>query len=363
MLKIQKRLLTHFRKNLGKINSWSNVPISNKEVIRKSPVPARFSELRITSGSTGNPLYIFYSKEAVEAFIKRTVTSLKKSNVTSKDVVLNLFAYGNYVPGSMYEKACQKEKISVIPLGAPNSYPKEKVLDAIVKIRPNVWFSIPSYAVSLIDTLSERKQHGAMPKKVIVAGEKLLESYIKKFRKYHIEVVNHFGLTECPAIGVSKAGNPKAIEIINDGIYTESIEEDGVKYFVVTDLYNLATPIIRYKTGDVIRNTKHNKDGSLSEISIIGRADDLVKIQGVLTSKTKIINTLLKFTDKFYIKIKTRKGRDLVEIAVDQAVKKLRDRIDEDLGFVKRKELVFKKRVLVPKTSSYKARYIADLRR
>src|SRR3989344_352553 len=191
MLKTQKKLLTAFGVKTKEKGLWSEVPVSDKSQLRKARVPTVFSELRVTSGSTGDPLYIFYSKEALHSFVKRAVISLKKSGVSRKNRVLNLFAYGNYVPGSMYEKACQLEDIPIIPLGAPNTYPKEKMVEVILKLKPDVWLAVPSYAISLLELLPKGDDK-ILPKKVIVAGERLLDSYIEKFKEYNVEVINHF---------------------------------------------------------------------------------------------------------------------------------------------------------------------------
>ncbi|MEX0918747.1 MAG: AMP-binding protein [Candidatus Paceibacterota bacterium] len=358
----QQDILRNFHRG-SKIKTWSEVPVSNKNVIKKFKTPKSFLELRVTSGSTGLPLYVFYSKQAVHHFISRAIKSLKKSGVAKDDIVLNLFAYGNYVPGSMYEKACQKMDISVIPLGAPNTYPKDKMIEAIKKIRPNVWLSVPSYAISLLNLLAQEKKSRYFPKKIIVAGERLLDSYTDTFKRYGIEVINHFGLTECPAIGVSKKDDPQKITVISNGIYVEAIEIKNLKHLVVTDLYNLATPIIRYKTGDILDNVKYNRNGSLKEFEIINRSDDLIKVQGILTSKTKIIDSLLKFTDQFMVYIKTNNDRDLVEIFIDNKVKKKEAEINETLNFLKNKKIIFQKNIDASKTSSYKNKYIADLRK
>ncbi len=363
MTNSQKKLLTFYRHGLEKISSWDKVPVSDKSLIRDARVPARFAELRVTSGSTGEPLYVFYSTEALKSFIKRAVISLKKSGVTSSDVVLNLFAYGNYVPGSMYEKACQAEGISIMPLGAPNTYSKDKVLEAIIKVKPNVWLSVPSYAIALANLLVEKKATKSLPKKVILAGERLLDSHIETFEKYGIEVINHFGLTECPAIGVSKKGNPKALEIINVGIHTESmVDEKGDHYFVVTDLHNFATPVIRYKTGDIIEKIQKNKNGTLAEFSIVGRGDDLIKIQGVLLSRSKIIEILSNFTDRFVVNILTKEGRDFVEIVLHKTCEKHKTVIEEQVAFLKKRELIFQEEITIPTTTSFKNKYIVDLR-
>ncbi len=350
----------------GKVKSiedWKNIKITTKEDLSEEKVPENFLELRITSGSTGKPLYVFYSKEAVEGFINRTRESIKLSVVSSKDIILNLFAYGNYVPGSMYERACLLDNIPVLPLGAPNTYPKEKIMDVILKIKPTVWLSIPSYALGLLEVLNKINSK-AKPKKVLVAGEMLLDSYIERFNELNVEVVNHFGLTECPAIGVSKKGNPKLIQVVNGGIYVEAVEIDNNTQLVITDLNNKSTPIIRYNTKDILENVKYNDDGSISQFAIHGRDDDLIKLQGMLTSKTKIEDTLSKYTNDFIINLKTKENRDYVEIVIPIEFKEKENEILKELSFIfAKKEILFEDKVEVPKTSSHKLRHIVDIRK
>ncbi len=359
----RKKLLTKHKVRAKGKDLWNKISVTDKKNVISSVVPKKFSELRITSGSTGDPLYVFYSEEAVNAFINRTRVSLKKSGVTKKDIALNLFAYGNYVPGSMYEKACQLEKIAVLPLGAPNTYSKEKVVECMHKIRPSVWLSVPSYALGLLGVLRDLNSD-YKPKKVIVAGEKLLESYIESFKKFGVEVSNHFGLTECPAIGVSKKNNLLSIEVINDGIYAEAIKNEDGLHFVITDLNNYSTPIIRYDTKDIIKDIKLNKDGSLKEFLLVGRNDDLIKLQGTLTSKAKLIEILNKFTDKFIINIKTKEDKDWLEITIDNHFKERERDIQQSLAFIScKKEIIFNENVEVPKTISNKIKHIVDLRK
>ncbi len=349
--------------SIKSIDDWKNININTKKNLSESIVPKNFLELRITSGSTGEPLYVFYSKEAVEGFISRTRKSIKLSEVSNKDIVLNLFAYGNYVPGSMYERACLLEDISILPLGAPNTYPKEKIIEVILKIKPTVWFSVPSYALGLLEILNKISPK-IMPKKVIVAGEMLLDSYISRFKELGVEVINHFGLTECPAIGVSKKGNPRLIKVINEGIYVEAIKIKEDMLLAITDLNNKATPIVRYNTWDVLKDIIYNDDGSISEFIVIGRSDDLVKLQGMLTSKTKIEEILSKYTNDFIVNFKTKENRDYVEFVLPKEFKDKENEILKELAFIYvKKEVIFLQQIDVPKTSSSKLRHIIDLRK
>lgn len=351
------------KKKIKSIDDWKKIKITTKKYLFESLVPKKFAELRITSGSTGEPLYVFYSKEAVDGFISRTRKSIKLSGVSKKDIVLNLFAYGNYVPGSMYERACLLEEIPVLPLGAPNTYPKEKIIDVILKVKPTVWFSVPSYALGLLEVLNTIDPK-IKPKKVVVAGEMLLDSYISRFNNLGVEVINHFGLTECPAIGISKKDNPKIIEVINEDLYVEAVEINDKLQLVVTDLNNLSTPIIRYNTKDILDNIKSNEDGSVREFTIIGRDDDLVKLQGMLTSKTKIEEVLSKYTNEFIVNFKIKENKDCVEFILPSKFEDKEKELIKELSFIfAKKEFIFREDIEVPKTSSHKLRHIVDLRK
>lgn len=346
----------------GKID-WKDVPVSDKSTIINVKPKNGFSELRITSGSTGDPLYVFYSDRAVKAFLKRTVISLQESGLKKDDIVLNLFAYGNYVPGSMYEKACQIIGVSVLPLGAPNTYPKEKVIECIKKVKPTVWLSVPSYALGLLNIL-EQIDLSLKPKKIMVAGEALLDSYIDKFKEFGIEVVNHFGLTECPAIGISTTDDLQSIKVIDKGIFVESYEVDGKGHLLVTDLYNESTPIIRYDTKDSIEILSTTSNGSLKEFKLIGRDGELTKLQGILVSKVKIINSLLKITDNFHIDLEIKGGRDVVSLYIDNSLRGEEENIMKSLDFLHcKKEINFVENFAIPKTISNKVKYIDDLRK
>jgi phenylacetate-coenzyme A ligase PaaK-like adenylate-forming protein len=355
-------LRNYGKQEVDSMEEWKEISKSSKSELREI-IPKNFSELRITSGSSGKPLFIFYSSKSVESFVRRTIRSLEMSKVNKDDIVLNLFAYGNFIPGSMYERACLLSGIPVLPLGAPNTYPKEKIMEVIIKIKPSVWLSVPSYALGLLQAMKDLKLEKCMPKKVLVAGEKLLDSYIEKFKELGVEVINHFGLTECPAIGVSKPGDPKLIEVINDGIFAESVETENGLELLITDLNNFSTPIIRYNTFDILDRVKYNSDGSLMEFELKGRTDDLIKLQGLLVSKNQIKDILSKFSEDFIVNISIKDNRDFVEIILPSRIKDKESEILDKLDFIKaKKTVVYQDIVEVQKTSSYKLRNINDKR-
>jgi len=299
-----------YNKSINSPDDWQSLPILSKRTLF-SPFPLSYAELRITSGSTGNPLMVYYSRDAVDSFLRRTIISLNWSKVTNQDVVLNLFAYGNYIPGSMYERALGLMNIPVIPLGAPNTYSKDKIIDVINSLSPSVWCGLPSYLISLL-AITDRNKH---PRAVIIAGEPLYPKYLSQFQKFNVSVYNHFGTTECPAIAASQ-NNPQILHSILDGIH---VEVDNDMNFIVTDLQNQSFPIIRFMTGDlitIISQSKNNFSNQINSFSLQSRSDDLIKFQGTFISKSSLTKALIEQIPKFSIIFQHENSRDLLELTV-----------------------------------------------
>ncbi len=353
LTKANKILMNYSIERISSSEDWKKIePSSKKKLFIKKP--PKFFEMRVTSGSTGKPLHIYYSREAVNSFIKRTIKSINYSNVNTKDIALNLFAYGGYIPGSMYERACNKMKVPIIPLGGPNTYSKEKIIAVINKIKPTTWFSLPSYAIGILKEVKPINY----PEKIIVAGEKLFPQFINQFKECNIEVFNHFGLTECPAIGVSRK-NLDIIEVIEENIIVENQNSS----LLVTDLSNLSQPIIRYKTGDVVEVIKENNEGMVSQFKILSRNDDLIKIRGVLISKTEMINKILNYSSDFYFIINQKNNIDTVQLHLDVKLIRKKINIMDELSNVPLTiELIFHKDFKKITTSTNKVKYLIDER-
>lgn len=359
-------LLNHFNKNkIKNLKEWEKIEsLSKKDLIHlKDNPPNNFVNCASTSGSTGEPLYVFYSKEAYRSYIERTIKSYETAGITDEDTVLNLFAYGTAVVGSEYERACIESDIPVYPLGAPNTFSRERAISLILRAKPTVWLSVPSYALNLLREI-KKKDPEAIPRLVFVAGELLLDSYISEFESLGVKVVNQYGLTECPAVGISKPENPKVFKALEKGILLESEETEKGDGLLITDKRNKSTPIIRYKTKDLIENVKYDKNGFIKEFRVIGRYGSLVSLQGRLFSKVEIKDTLSRFTKDFFVEIKTRNNRDFVDVHLPKNLERKKDEIRSSIEFITAKiNLSFKEEVTALKTPSNKKKYVIDLRK
>ncbi|VVB77294.1 Uncharacterised protein [uncultured archaeon] len=358
-LEARRKLLRHFGMRADGKDFWEKVPISTKDDLRKAGIPDRYVEIRTTSGSTGKPLCIFCSKSSVDARIRNGIRMFEKIGVGKGDTLVNLSLAGTR---STFERICNELEVALLPLGAPNTCRMGDALDVIIEFKPAVWYSTPSYALRLLDELRARNIK-YVPDKIVVGGERLLDSYIARFMNFGTDLYNVMGTVEFSRVGISKKGKPKVLEAFDPGLYVETAEGTDGTELVVTDLENLATPIIRYKTGDLVNVLERNGDGSVREFSYEGRTGDLVKLFGMFASKTDIENRLSKYTDDFVVYIKTSGAGDYLQIVLPE---KCREKANEIVGELKHirveKETVFKQKVDVPVTDSFKSRHIVDAR-
>jgi phenylacetate-CoA ligase len=101
-------------------------------------------------------------------------------------------------------------------------------------------------------------------------------------------VVDHYGMTEVGPVAVEDAKREGVLRVLEDSYFAEVIELDGtapvpegaVGELVLTPLGRTAWPLLRYRTGDLV---KHTRDalGLALEGGIVGRADDMIVVRGV----------------------------------------------------------------------------------
>jgi phenylacetate-CoA ligase len=158
----------------------------------------------------------------------------------------------------------------------------------------------PTYAIRLGEVaLSENFDlQKSKIKTFIVAGEpggsiKATRDRIKKLWPGS-NVVDHYGMTEvgpvsyqCPNHeGVLRIMETRYIAEAIDPVSLANVEEGAVGELVLTTLGRYGSPLLRYRTGDLVKKIHlPSPDGEIDEFAleggILGRSDDSVSIKGV----------------------------------------------------------------------------------
>ncbi|VVB77297.1 AMP-binding enzyme [uncultured archaeon] len=354
----RKRLLLHFGISVSGSRFWESVPFTTKDNLKSLRAPAEFAAMRTTNGSTGAPLSVFYSKGAVLAMVARNIHAIRAMGIGKDDFLLSSNA-----DEGLWARSCAEMGIRSLSVGIPvYDSGMDDVVDAVLRTRPTVWAFLPSKAIRLLE-LVDSVAPDYKPRIFVCQGEPFLNTYTEKLGGMGIELYNNFGLTECRKIGLSRRGDPKAIRVSPPGLWIETAATEKGTELVLTDLENLATPIIRYRSGDIVEDVKYNDDGSVREFTPVGRKDHMIKLRGALVSGQEIVEKLSKYTDDFVVSIKTANFTDVLEVLLPECCKPCRKEISSDLSYLfVGKRLVFVKEVDVPKTKSGKSKHIIDMR-
>jgi phenylacetate-CoA ligase len=232
---------------------------------------------------------------------------LDACQITSEDRVLMAFSFGPFIGFWSAHDACLHRNCMVIPSGGMSS---EARIDLIHASKPTVLFSTPSYAIhlgQLANAMGKSLSKGSV-RCVFVAGEPggSVASVREAIQElYGAKVMDHAGATEIGPWGYGSIDG-RALHVIETEFIAEfipiekttspSIDED-VKELVLTSLGRIGAPVIRYRTGDLVKPSwaGDSKQQQLwggpfvrLEQGILGRLDGMIVVRGVNIFPTSI---------------------------------------------------------------------------
>src|SRR5512137_613323 len=264
--------------------------------------------LHTSSGTTGKPKAIFFSRKDVDTAAELIARSLVSTGITRADVLQNMMSYGLFTGGLVMHYGAEKIGCLVIPAGPGTS---ERQLMLMQDFRTTAVHILPSYALYFANFV---EQKGLDPRKdltlrkAFVGAEPHTEETRRRIEQaLGVEVYNSYGLTEMNGPGVAFECEYKAgmhlwednflLEIINPET-GEVLPEGEMGELVLTTLNREAMPILRYRTRDITSvipepcqcGRTHRR---LSRIT--GRSDDMLIIRGVNIFPQQIERVLMSF--------------------------------------------------------------------
>ena len=250
--------------------------------------------LHTSSGTTGKPKALFFSRQDVDNAAELCARSFIMSGVTKKDVFQNMMTYGLFTGALVTHYGAEKVGCLVIPAGPGNS---ERQVLLMQDFRTTFIHLTPSYALYLATFM---EKHGIKPRrdlalrKAFVGAEPYTQATrIKIEEGLGVDVYNSYGLSEMNGPGVAFECEHKQgmhlwedhflIEII-DPQTGEPVPDGQTGELVMTTLTREAMPLLRYRTRDITciipepcqcRRTHHRLN------RITGRSDDMLIVRGV----------------------------------------------------------------------------------
>lgn len=289
------------------IEDIRKLPLLDKEDLRKAQEdrePFPYGEMlgvpieevctfRQTSGTTGRPVYVPESYESWQWRVEIWCHILWMAGFRETDRVFNPFGYNVYVAFWEGHYAAEKLGCMVIPGGALDTIGR---INKIQETRATALMNTPTYGLHLAQTAAKM---GLVPadlgiRRMICGGEPLPRATRERLEDtWSAEVYDHIGGTEpCAWAAMCSERNGlhimepfHLVEILDMDTLSREVDEGELGVAVVTPLGRRSFPLIRFNTKDIVRKGSNECPcGRSSKMisEVVGRADDLCKIRGVL---------------------------------------------------------------------------------
>ncbi len=298
--------------DIKSLEDISKLPFTKKQDLRDNYPYGLFAvdmdqvvRIHSSSGTTGKPTVVGYTEHDMDVWSEVMARVFTMGGLTSRDILQNSTGYGLFTGGLGFHTAAERMKIAVIP--SSTGFTSRQLL-LLKDFKATAITGTPSFALHMAE---KAKSEGYDIKKDFnlkvgfFGAEPASEGLKNEIAKvWGIEYVEVYGLSEIIGPGVaSSCRHSHLLHINEDHFYPEIIDPKTLKVLpegqrgelVVTSLTKQALPIIRYRTGDITSLTRIPcKCGrTLARIeSIVGRADDMLVINGVNVFPSQIEHVL-----------------------------------------------------------------------
>lgn len=230
-----------------------------------------------TSGTSGQPMIWLDDKAGWEWLRGNWEWVWEKAGASAGQAAFFPFSFGPFLGFWAGYEAANALGIRTIPAGGLSS---ENRVRMMARLRPEILCCTPTYGLRLAEVAGNARELGVQ--KIIVAGEpggSLPGVRNRLMQAWDAEVIDHHGMTEVGPVTVGDINDPGRLLVRHECYFCEVINQDdqGVGELVLTTLGRYGSPLLRYRTGDLVQP---DEDFALKG-GIIGRSDDMVVVRGV----------------------------------------------------------------------------------
>lgn len=355
--KFYQEKLSSLRLPLGSLDQLSDVPFTTKDELLDGESTAgfaanltfpvdKYSRFHRTSGTQGRPMIVLDTNQDWQWWLEGWQYVLDAAELDESKRVVMAFSFGPFIGfWSAFDAAVERNAM-VAPTGAMSTVAR---LELIASLRATTIFCTPSYAIHMAQVGAENGFEFSQTavEKIIVAGEPggsvaSIRNQIEQ--SWHAKVLDHSGATE---VGPWGYGDPagRGIYVNQAQFYPEfiSIETgqpavDGeLSELVLTTLGRTGSPVIRYRTGDLVIPTWQDDQPAnfvLLKGGVLGRTDDMMIIRGVNVFPTSVEQILREFPE-----ISEYRMTAFKEASMDQLKIEIEDELNDPQRVKKELEL------------------------
>ena len=317
------------------------LPFMDKEDFRENypyglfAVPKdKIIRVHSTSGTTGIPSLVGFTKEDWERQCYLTSIVGKMAGIEEKDIVQIVYGFGMFTGGIGWLEGLENIGSLVIPIGPGNT---KKQIEYLKHLKTSVLIGTPSYILHLAEYIKNNKDiditRDLNIKKILVGGEILTENIREIIKKsWQINnVTQNYGFCEGGGAGISgECVFQNGMHITDeyypeliDPVTCENLENGQTGEIVFTTLSKKGLPLIRYRTHDITSLYYEKCDCSIEGYkmsTILGRSDSMLKIKGVCVFPRRIEEIILQdgiCSPNYEIILETKDYIDYVTLKIE----------------------------------------------
>ncbi|MFQ6016554.1 MAG: phenylacetate--CoA ligase family protein [Anaerolineae bacterium] len=317
-----------------------------REIQAKEPFPygdalcvplEKVTEFHQTSGTTGQPVYQPDTWQDWEWWAESWAYILYAQGFRDRDRVFIPFGYNIFVAYWAGHYAAEKIGCEVIPGGGLDT--AARILK-MQELKATAMMGTPTYMLGMADVA--RHKLGIDPardlhiKKILCAGEPGASIPTTKKRMeeaWGAKVYDHVGATEVGGWSYECTAQPGGMHV-NEALFLVELEdmETGELIttpgrrgkLVITTLDREAQPCIRFDTKDIAEWAAEpcpcGRTFRLTKGGVIGRADDITKVKGVLLAPSaieEVVRGIPELSDEFEVIVTKRGDLDDITLKVE----------------------------------------------
>ena len=303
----------------------------------------RYTRFHQTSGTSGTPLRWLDTPESWDWMVESWKEVLGTAGVGAGERVFFAFSFGPFVGFWLAFESAARLGCLCLPGGGLSSAARLRVM--MDNGATNLCCT-PTYAMRLGEIAQEEKidVSASRVKTIIVAGEPGGSILATRARIASLwagaRVFDHHGMTEVGPVTYECPERAGVLHVIESAYFAEVVDSrtgrpvppGQVGELVLTTLGRTGSPLLRYRTGDLVkRGTQSAERGTapcvcgrrelVLEGGILGRVDDMVIVRGVNVYPTAV-EQIIRSCDgvaEFQVKLATERALTEMRVEIEPA--------------------------------------------
>jgi len=323
--------------DLGELSDLAKFPFTYKNDLRDNYPFGLFAvpreeiiRLHASSGTTGKPTVVGYTKNDIDMWADMVARSLRASGLRKGDLIHCAYGYGLFTGGLGAHYGIERLGGTVVPMGGGQT---EKQIGLITDFQPKGILVTPSYMLNILEAYQSM---GRDPRETslqvgIFGAEPWTNSMRQEIEEaFDMHAVDIYGLSEILGPGVANecVETKDGLHIWEDHFYPEIIDPetgdvlpDGeLGELVFTTLTKEGLPMVRYRTRDLTRLLPGTARSMRRMEKITGRSDDMIILRGVNVFPTQIEEQVLAtegLANHFQIELSRPERLDVMRVHVE----------------------------------------------